>query len=109
MGIEAIDHLYVETRNFEDGLTFWQGLGFELLARWGADGHKAGRLKSGQAVIVLAESQEPKVVVHFRVAGEPKVGEGVEVLAPFAETHWGTRLMRVGDLDGHAYALEEVK
>lgn len=113
MGIEAIDHLYIETRSFEQGVAFWQELGFQLVERWGRDGHHAGRLKAGGAEIVLAESDNPTVTVFFRVADSAGVAERasaseiVRVRDPLAKTHWGTRLMRVEDTDGHVFALEE--
>jgi hypothetical protein len=113
VAIQGIDHLYVETRSFEQGVAFWQGLGFELEAQWGSDGHRAGRLKAGDAEIVLAESDSPIVTVHFRVDDAAKASEqvstssAVKVQRPLEQTHWGTRWLRVSDAEGHVYALEE--
>jgi catechol 2,3-dioxygenase-like lactoylglutathione lyase family enzyme len=113
VGIQAIDHLYIETRSFERAVAFWEGLGFEFAERWGSDGHRAGRLKAGNAEIVLAEGDSPVVTVHFRVADAGGVAdqisrsEAVRVRGSLARTHWGTRLMRVEDTDGHVFALEE--
>ena len=113
MAIQAIDHLYVETRSFDQGVAFWEALGFELVARWGSDGHRAGRLRAGDAEIVLAESDTPVVTVHFRVddaaqvAAKVGASAAVAVERPLGPTHWGTRWLRVVDRDGHVYALEE--
>ena len=113
MGIQAIDHLYIETRSFDQGVAFWLELGFQLVERWGTDGHHAGRLRAGDAEIVLAESDTPVVTVHFRsvdtagVATRVGASEIVRVRDPLAQTHWGAQLMRVEDADGHVFALEE--
>jgi catechol 2,3-dioxygenase-like lactoylglutathione lyase family enzyme len=113
MSVKAIDHLYLETRSFDETVRFWEGLGFRLAARWGQDGHRAGRLASGRASIVLAESDEPVLTVHFgiddadRYAGRVADGGDVPLDAPLSATHWGTRLMRVRDPDGRVFALEE--
>ncbi|MGI8422556.1 MAG: VOC family protein [Chloroflexota bacterium] len=113
--VRALDHVYLETRSFDSAVAFWEALGFKLAERWGADGHRAGRLVSGSAFIVLAESAAPMQVVHFRVpAGSldalAEVLEGstdVKVVTPVEATHWGTRWLRVQDPDGRIYALEE--
>ena len=113
MGIRAIDHLYLETRSFEATVAFWERLGFRLAAQWGSDGHRAGRLESGEAFIVLAESSEPVQTVHFRLAEADAFARrladqsGVTVQTPLEATHWGTRWIRVQDPDGRVFALEE--
>ena len=103
--IDRIDHLYLETRSFDDAVRFWERLGFKLASTWGRDGHRAGRLESGDAYLVLAESQEPMLNVHFGL------GEADELAArlgqPLEKTHWGTRLLRVTDPDGRTFVLEE--
>jgi uncharacterized glyoxalase superfamily protein PhnB len=118
MSIEAIDHLYVETTAFDEALRFWRGLGFSVADAWGEDGHRACRLESGTAAVVLAtaDGAEPcPVTVHFRVGDVDALAEqvaraegspvGVEV-AP-EDTHWGTRWMRVRDPDGHVFSVEQ--
>ncbi len=114
MAVQAIDHLYLETRSFETTVAFWERLGFRLAGQWGSDGHRAGRLESGEAVIVLAESSTPVQTVHFRLADADAFAqrlaaqEGVSVQTPLEATHWGTRWIRVEDPDGRVFALEEV-
>jgi hypothetical protein len=113
MSIEAIDHLYIETRSFGAARAFWEGLGFQLVAEWGDDGHHAGRLESGAAAIVLAESETPIVTVHFKLAdadafaGRVGSNPAVGISVPLEETHWGTRWIRVENPDGFVFVLEE--
>lgn len=112
MAIDAIDHLYIESRSFKDALAFWESLGFRLVEEWGDDGHQAGRLKAGSAFIVLVESDTPTVDIHFRVNEADALSESLTgddaVVVPLEPTHWGTRWMRVRDPDGRDFVLEEV-
>ena len=103
MPIKGIDHLYVETRSFDEAVAFWERLGFKLTQRWGQGGHTAGRLEAGDTHIVLAESETPVLNVHFGVTNPEELGGPVET------THWGARLTRVKDPDGRTFVLEETK
>ena len=113
--VRALDHLYLETRSFDTAVAFWTALGFELAERWGDEGHRAGRLVSGSASVVLAEGRAPAQVVHFRVAPgsldalAASLGGNADlkVVTPLEATHWGTRWLRVQDNDRRIYALEE--
>ena len=113
MAIEAIDHLYIESPSFKDALAFWESLGFSLVEEWGEDGHQAGRLEAGSAVIVLAESDTPTLDIHFRINDAENLSEGlagserVDVVQSLEPTHWGTRWMRVKDGEGRGFVLEE--
>lgn len=113
MAIEAIDHLYIESRSFKDAVAFWESLGFRLVEEWGEDGHQAGRLEAGSAVIVLAESDTPTLDIHFRINDADDLSAGltgndrVSVAQPLEPTHWGTRWMRVQDREGRDFVLEE--
>ena len=110
MAITALDHIYVETRDWEAAVAFWKGLGFA--ERWGSEGHRAGRLAAGSATVVLAEVEEaaePGFSVFFSLedADDFMVGDAVEVMTPLSQTHWGTRWMRVRDGEANVYSLEE--
>ena len=113
--VRALDHLYLETRSFDAAVAFWEGLGFKVAERWGDEGHRAGRLVSGAASVVLAEGRAPAQVVHFRVpagsldalAATLDGNDQVKVVTPVEATHWGTRWLRVQDNDRRIYALEE--
>ena len=116
--VRALDHLYLETRSFDSAVAFWEALGFKLSEQWeveGAGGHRAGRLVSGAAAVVLAEGRAPAQVVHFRVpagsldalATALEGSKHVKIVTPLEPTHWGTRWLRVQDSDRRIYALEE--
>jgi catechol 2,3-dioxygenase-like lactoylglutathione lyase family enzyme len=105
MPIKGVDHLYLETRSFDDAVAFWARLGFTLTQRWGQDGHTAGRLESGGTFIVLAESTTPVLNVHFGVGEAEALAETLG--QPLERSHWGARLIRVRDPDGRAFVLEE--
>ena len=109
MQITGIDHVYAETLHWEDSLAFWNGLGFELVDSWGSDGHRAGRLESGSAAVVLAEVTEgtPTFDVFFAVTDADGADDLPGVVTPSSDTHWGTRWIRVEDPDGRIHALEE--
>lgn len=100
MSIEALDHLYLETTSWDETIEFWGQRGFAVVERWGSDGHRAGRLTAGSAVIVLAEvTAAPQATVFLRV-GSGGTGDAME------PTHWGTRMARITDPDGRTFALE---
>ncbi len=119
MSIEAIDHLYVETASFDAALEFWTALGFRVADQWGEGGHRACRLESGAAAVVLAQpddgAQPCPVTVHFRVPDVDRMaadvadpgGDRVSVEVPPEDTHWGTRWMRVRDPDGRVFSIEQ--
>jgi catechol 2,3-dioxygenase-like lactoylglutathione lyase family enzyme len=112
MGIKALDHIYVETHDWAAGTAFWKGLGFEFVDRWGGEGHRAGRLRAGDATVVLAEV-EPTEDLEFDVffsledADEYELADAVHVDRPLSDTHWGTRWIRVKDDAGRVFCLEE--
>jgi catechol 2,3-dioxygenase-like lactoylglutathione lyase family enzyme len=113
VGIQAIDHLYVEARSFDEARAFWEALGFTLVDQWGAGDHRAGRLEAGNTFVVLVQSETPVLTVHFRVDDVEAIAASiaddrcVKVALPPESTHWGTRWMRVEDGDGRVYALEQ--
>ena len=118
MDIDAIDHVYVETTDYDAARAFWLALGFEPRSEWGEGGHRAGQFVNGTAAVVLAtaHSEQPaRPTVHLRVAD---AGAAQEVLdGPAAAhvrtvlrdepTHWGTRWIRVADPDGNTWVLEQ--
>jgi hypothetical protein len=102
--------VYAETRHWNESAAFWEGLGFAFADRWGSEGHRAGRLESGDAVVVLAEITEgdPDFTVFFDVSDPEHFtpGPAVETLTPLTETHWGTRWIRVQDPESRTHVLE---
>ena len=116
MSVNAIDHIYVETRRFEEAVSFWEALSFAVADSRGEEGHRACRLVSEKAAVVLAEvdpmGQPQRATVHFGMS-DPETLEtdleasfAVEIVTPLSETHWGTRWIRVRDPDGNLYAIE---
>lgn len=108
-GIEAV---FLETHNWGKTARFFQALGFGL--EFETD-HASGQLRSGDGPYVFVaevpEDREPGLQVVLavpdadRVAAEP-VDPAVEVVTPFEDTHWGTRVMTVRDPDGRVWALQ---
>jgi catechol 2,3-dioxygenase-like lactoylglutathione lyase family enzyme len=110
MGIERIGHIYAETTQWEASTSFWHGLGFSFVERWGSEGHRAGRLENGSATVVLAEvKSDPAFNVFFEVTDIADLDLGADVIVTTAleDTHWGTRWMRVTDPDGRTFSLED--
>jgi hypothetical protein len=105
-GIQAI---YLETHNWGKAAKFFQSLGFEL--EFETD-HSSGQLRNGNSPYVfIAEiptDQSPQIQVTLGVSAvdgfDP--GPGVEVVTPFDDTHWGTKLMKVRDPDGRLWSIE---
>lgn len=112
MAVTAIDHIYVETREWEASVEFWRALGFEIVESWGSEGHRAGRLEAGTAVVVLAEvgpDATPAFNVFFDLvdADAYRPGSAAEVVTPLEPTHWDTRWIRARDPEGRIHCLEE--
>ena len=104
---EGIHHVYVETHNFGKTAKFWQSLGFTLDEDRGTSGLL--RPRDGGPYVYVAEvapGKTPVVELYLAVRDEATPGAPVEVVAPFAATHWGTREMTVRDPDGRTLKLE---
>ena len=102
----GIHHVYVETHNWAKSVAFWQALGFTLEEDRGTSGLL--RPKAGGPYVYLAEvpaSRTPALELYLSSDGTAP-GRPVEVVAPFADTHWGTREMVVRDPDGRTVKLE---
>ncbi len=105
-GVEAI---YLETHNWGKAAKFFQHLGFELEF---ATDHNSGQLRSGEGpYLFIAEvpaDREPGMQVVLKVPDEQGVPADLpgQVVAPFADTHYGTREMTVCDPDGRTWTLQ---
>jgi hypothetical protein len=103
----TLDHLYRETRHWEESVAWWGNLGFTFAERWGGEPHRAGRLECGGAVVVLAEvpaTAEPASSVFL--ASDDIADLSMRTGAPVIETHWGTTMVSLTDPDGHIYHFE---
>ncbi|MEU6558824.1 VOC family protein [Nocardia nova] len=105
-GVEAI---YLETHNWGKAAKFFQQLGFELEF---ATDHNSGQLRSGDgAYLFIAEvpaDRSPGMQVVLKVPDEQGFPDDspVQVVSPFADTHFGTREMTVRDPDGRDWTLQ---
>ena len=115
MEISGIDHVYMETRSWDDTVQGWESLGFSFVTTWGEDGHRAGSMVAGAATIVLAEvgaAETPAFTLHSSVDELASTNERQQsaphfvTTTPPEATHWGTMLVRFEDGDGRVYVVE---
>jgi hypothetical protein len=105
-GVQAV---YLETHNWGRAATFFQSLGFEL--EFETD-HNSGQLRKGSGPYVfIAEipaDRQPGMQLALGVDDADAFAPGpeVEVVVPFEDTHWGTRMMTVRDPDGRLWCIE---
>ena len=109
MKTNGVHAVYLETHNWGRSAKFFQSLGFEL--EFETD-HNSGQLRSSTGPYVfIAEvpaDREPQVQLALGVTSTEGFdpGPGVEVVRPFEDTHWGTKLMTVRDPDGRLWCIE---
>ena len=109
MGTEGIEAVFLTTHNWGKAAGFFQALGFTLEFD---TGHNSGQLRNGAGPYVfIAEipaSEQPQTHVVLKVADAAafRPDPRVEVVTPFAKTHWGTREMTVRDPDGRIWRLQ---
>ncbi|MGZ4765103.1 MAG: VOC family protein [Ilumatobacteraceae bacterium] len=108
MSTTGIDHYYVETHDWDKAVAFWQRLGFEIEFD---TGHGSGMLRhpSGGPGIFVAEQsiEHPLATELYLGAGADFVApDGVDVVSPFHDSHWGSKVMIVQDPDGHRFRIE---
>jgi catechol 2,3-dioxygenase-like lactoylglutathione lyase family enzyme len=109
MAVTGIHHLLVETHNWGKTAAFWRELGWELVEDHGTSGKLVA--PGGGAYIWLHEvapDVTPSVDIYFEVQDAERFAPKppVEIVAPFATTHWGTKLMEVRDPDGRIVRLQ---
>jgi hypothetical protein len=108
-GTEGIEAVFLTTHNWGRAAKFFQGLGFEL--EFETD-HDSGQLRArrGPSVFIaeIPEDQPVGVQLVLKVtdADALDLAPGIEVVAPFEDTHWGTRQMTVRDPDGRTWSLQ---
>jgi predicted enzyme related to lactoylglutathione lyase len=114
MGIEAIDHLYIQTQDFDDSIAFWQALGYKKITEWNKYPTRGCRLEAGETFVVLAENtlNKPMINIHFRISDAERFlkevsHSNVKIRIPDEKSHWGSRWMCVSDPDGNMFGLEE--
>lgn len=107
MAVDGIRSLYIETHDFGKAARFWMGLGFAHFLELG--GKSGGfRAADGGTYLFLEEvgPDAPLAVEpYFNAVGEG-LPAGIDVVTPWEDTHWGTRLAEVSDPDGRTWKLE---
>ncbi len=110
MATEGIEAVFLETRNWGKSAKFFQALGFEL--EFSTD-HNSGQLRNGDGPYIfiaeIPEDREPGIRIVLKAPGADELTSShpiVEVVSPFADTHYGTREMTVRDPDGRLWTLQ---
>ncbi|MFC1433713.1 VOC family protein [Streptacidiphilus sp. N1-3] len=99
----------METHNWGKAAKFFQALGFELEF---ATDHNSGQLRHGDGpslfIAEVPESKQPELQLVLKVSDPDalRLDPSVEVVTPFEDTHFGTRLMTVRDPDGRLWSLQ---
>jgi hypothetical protein len=109
MTTQGIEAVFLETHNWGKAAKFFQALGYQLEFD---TGHNSGQLRNGDGpYIFIAEVPEDQPTSTRIVLG---VADGsafhadsvIDVVTPFAPTHWGTQEMTVRDPDGLLWSLQ---
>lgn len=105
---EGIEAVFLETRNWGKSAQFFQALGYELEL---SEGDGSGVFRNGDGpylvVVEVPADREPGMQVALKVPDADAFDPGaVDVVSPFADTHYGTREMTVRDPDGRLWSLQ---
>jgi uncharacterized glyoxalase superfamily protein PhnB len=109
---EGIEAVFVETHNWGKAAKFFQALGYEIEF---ATDHNSGQLRRGDSpYLFIAEVPESAptrrhVVLEVADADAFELDASIEVVTPWEDTHWGTKLMTVRDSDGREWKLQAPK
>ena len=109
MTTDGIEAVFLTTHNWGRSARFFRALGFDL--DFETD-HNSGQLRNGDGpYLFIAEvpaDETPAMQVVLKVSDADAVAADpvVEVVTPFADTHWGTREMTVRDPDGRVWSLQ---
>ncbi|WP_101949138.1 VOC family protein [Mycobacterium sp. 3519A] len=112
MTTDGIEAVFLETHNWGKSVKFFQLLGCEIEF---ATDHNSGQLRCGDGpYLFIAEVPETEPTRRHLVFGVPdadafELDDSVEVVSPWEDTHWGTRLMTVRDPDGREWKLQAPK
>jgi catechol 2,3-dioxygenase-like lactoylglutathione lyase family enzyme len=106
--VDGFGHLYVETHDWERAIAFWEALGYGVEFE---TEHHSGMLRhpnGGPTVFVAEQSIEDPLATELYLAApaDYRPPDGVTVVNPFTETHWGTKVMVIQDPDGHRFRIE---
>lgn len=108
MGVDGIDYIYLETRDWARSVEFWEGLGFSVVLDLGTSGrleHPGG----GPGIFLQEASPETPLAagVYLRVTDpEFRPPPPATIAAGPLTSHWGSRLLTVRDPDGREFVLQ---
>ena len=108
MTTEGIESVVLETHNWGRAAGFFKAMGYDL--EFETD-HNSGMLRNGDGpfvfIVEVPQDREAGMQVVFKVADADafRPGDGVEVVTPFEETHYGTREATVRDPDGRTWTV----
>ncbi|MED5621952.1 VOC family protein [Ideonella sp. BN130291] len=109
MSTQGIEAVFLTTHNWGKAAKFFQALGYRL--EFETD-HHSGQLRNGDgpylfiAEVPTTEAPEMQVVLKVADADRFSTEPIVDVVSPFAPTHWGTQEMMVRDPDGRTWRLQ---
>lgn len=109
MTTEGIESVFMETHSWGKSAKFFQALGYRLDF---ATDHDSGQLRNeiGPDLFIaeVPEGQELGLQLVLKVpdADGLSIDPAVDVVSPFEDTHFGTRLMTVRDPDGRLWSLQ---
>ncbi len=111
----GVHHLYVETRDWDGSLAFWEALGFRLDEGWGVqqrDGILSPVDGSGPYVFLRLPPDDQDELAFQVVFGAEDLdlvveAEGVLVDRPRYSSGWGPDLLDVRDPDGRRLTIRE--
>ena len=109
MTTEGIEAVFITTHNWGKSAKFFQALGYKLDF---ATDHDSGQLSNdiGPSLFIAEvpadEELGLQLVLKVADADAFKADAIVEVVTPFEETHFGTRMMTVRDPDGRQWSLQ---
>lgn len=107
MKVEGIEAVFLTTHNWGKAAKFFQALGFTLDFE---TEHNSGQLRSGDGpylfISEVPATEKPETHVVLKTPDEAQPEAIVNVVAPFEDTHWGTREMTVRDPDGRIWRLQ---
>jgi len=109
MSTKGIEAVFLTTHNWGKAAKFFQSLGYELEFE---TGHNSGQLRAPTgpylfiAEVPPSETPDMQLVLPVADAESFTPAPNLEVITPFAPTHWGTREMTVRDPDGRTWRLQ---
>ena len=109
MSTQGIEAVYMTTHNWGKAAKFFQSLGYTL--EFETD-HHSGQLRNGSGpYLFIAEvpvDQAPQAQAVLKLTDEQsfRPAANIELVEPFATTHWGTREAVVRDPDGRLWRLQ---